>query len=582
MNKLKIPFLLLLFISLQNYALSAIRYVKAGNPAPMPPYTSWATASDSIQKCINVCVPGDTIYVGVGVYKERVFLKSSLSLIGSGIDSCIIDTRSIILGGTPPMMEFADSCYVTGLCLYVYNGPNLRHGVDFIKYYGTPMEGVFENNKIVNAGVGISLHNTNVIIRNNILFDIVNGISYEAGHPIIINNLITDVENYGISARFSGASEMTGNIIISKKSSHYLLGFNSGFTGENKFANNIVIATRDGNTGIDSYVDTLINNNILGYFQLSCMVQQNVYRNNIISGSKEAFFWIDYFNTYIVKNNDVWDVETISNRGPLDSTNIFKDPMFVNPDSGDYRLQAYSPLIDAGDPGILDLDGSRSDIGAYGGPQGSSYIYKDYPPRVPRGLQVTASGDELTITWVKNTEADFSYYTVYMDTLPGFTPSDGNRLGILAENLLRTNIPPLSKRLYFKITATDSQRNTSLPSEEAYINLTAVKEGELTLQEYNLFHNYPDPFSTYTTIGYTLKEEGYVKLNIYDIRGELVKTLVNEVQGGGYHETVFNPSSGSAENANSPASGIYIYRIDVIGRGNIPVYSMTNKMIRLK
>ncbi|QOJ28982.1 MAG: hypothetical protein HRU80_08855 [Ignavibacteriales bacterium] len=35
------------------------------------------------------------------------------------------------------------------------------------------------------------------------------------------------------------------------------------------------------------------------------------------------------------------------------------------------------PLIDAGDPAILDLDGTRSDIGPYGGPYGMVYEYED-------------------------------------------------------------------------------------------------------------------------------------------------------------------------------------------------------------
>jgi hypothetical protein len=46
----------------------------------------------------------------------------------------------------------------------------------------------------------------------------------------------------------------------------------------------------------------------------------------------------------------------------------------------------YSPLIDAGDPTILDKDESISDIGLYGGPYGESYVYLDLPPRPPVNL----------------------------------------------------------------------------------------------------------------------------------------------------------------------------------------------------
>ena len=47
---------------------------------------------------------------------------------------------------------------------------------------------------------------------------------------------------------------------------------------------------------------------------------------------------------------------------------INADPKFVNPEGGDFHLQAGSPAIDSGDPDIKDPDGSRSDMGVYGGP----------------------------------------------------------------------------------------------------------------------------------------------------------------------------------------------------------------------
>ena len=46
----------------------------------------------------------------------------------------------------------------------------------------------------------------------------------------------------------------------------------------------------------------------------------------------------------------------------------------------------FSRLIDAGDPSILDKDGSRSDIGLYGGPFGESYKYIDLAPSPPLNL----------------------------------------------------------------------------------------------------------------------------------------------------------------------------------------------------
>ena len=84
-------FLLLTIVLLTAYSLplkATVRFVsKTGSSTP--PYLTWETAADSIQKCINICVFGDTIYVANGVYEEQVVMIPGLSLIGAGTDSCM-------------------------------------------------------------------------------------------------------------------------------------------------------------------------------------------------------------------------------------------------------------------------------------------------------------------------------------------------------------------------------------------------------------------------------------------------------------------------------------------------------------
>jgi hypothetical protein len=81
-------------------------------------------------------------------------------------------------------------------------------------------------------------------------------------------------------------------------------------------------------------------------------------------------------------------------------------------------------------------------------------------------------------------------------------------------------------------------------------------------------------------IGYKLISRGYVKLLVYDITGSLVSVLVNKVQEAGYYEVEF--SSLRSEISGQLSSGIYLYRVEVIGEGNIPRFSDMKKMILLK
>ena len=99
-----------------------------------------------------------------------------------------------------------------------------------------------------------------------------------------------------------------------------------------------------------------------------------------------------------------------------------------------------------------------------------------------------------------------------------------------------------------------------------------------------LYQNYPNPFNPCTKIGYKLKERAYVKLMVYDIKGELVSVLVNKEQNAGYYEVEFS-SSGiqyPVSGIQNLASGIYLYRIEVIGEGRIPVFSDMKKMLLIK
>jgi hypothetical protein len=77
-------------------------------------------------------------------------------------------------------------------------------------------------------------------------------------------------------------------------------------------------------------------------------------------------------------------------------------------------------------------------------------------------------------------------------------------------------------------------------------------DGELP-DKYSLEQNYPNPFNPSTTISYNLPGEGFVTLKIYNLLGQLVKTLVNEHQPPGNYKLKFD--------AGNLSSGIYFYRI---------------------
>ena len=87
-------------------------------------------------------------------------------------------------------------------------------------------------------------------------------------------------------------------------------------------------------------------------------------------------------------------------------------------------------------------------------------------------------------------------------------------------------------------------------------------------RSFQLEQNYPNPFNPSTTIGYQLSEVSNVKLNVYDILGRHVATLINSKQNPGNYRVVFD--------ASKMASGVYFYRLEVKN------YIATRKMAVIK
>lgn len=89
---------------------------------------------------------------------------------------------------------------------------------------------------------------------------------------------------------------------------------------------------------------------------------------------------------------------------------------------------------------------------------------------------------------------------------------------------------------------TDSLGNT-IPVSISSGNSFQVNEG------YRLFQNYPNPFNPVSTIKFDIRTSGNVSMKVFDVLGNEVVTLVNEVKNAGRHEVEFN--------AGNLPSGVY-------------------------
>lgn len=105
-----------------------------------------------------------------------------------------------------------------------------------------------------------------------------------------------------------------------------------------------------------------------------------------------------------------------------------------------------------------------------------------------------------------------------------------------------------------------------------------IVEVEILPTKFELSQNYPNPFNPSTTIQFSLPKATQLKINIYNMLGELVETIADGTYEAGYHKVTFSAIGGSASggNAFSLSSGAYIYRFES------PDFVQVRKMVLIK
>ena len=89
-----------------------------------------------------------------------------------------------------------------------------------------------------------------------------------------------------------------------------------------------------------------------------------------------------------------------------------------------------------------------------------------------------------------------------------------------------------------------------------------------------VFHqNYPNPFNLTTSLAYDLPKDELVNITIYDMKGKMVKTLINALQTAGYKSVQWNATNNQGQQVSA---GLYLYTIEA------GEFRQTKKMVLLK
>ena len=182
-----------------------------------------------------------------------------------------------------------------------------------------------------------------------------------------------------------------------------------------------------------------------------------------------------------------------------------------------------------------------------------AYFNSDYIGRFNQWAD--SIGASKTMIGVLNDNNDLAFTT----TVAAWQPPSGPKAGIMvyAANNLKSYTDSVFKALVVQVTdvADNGTDRKGIP------------------QEFTLMQNYPNPFNPSTTIEYHIPQNGLVTLKVFDVLGNEITTLIDNVMNPGYYTTAFDGSK--------YASGLYFARLTVQSKETKP-YIKTIKMLMTK
>ncbi len=307
----------------------------------------------TIQAAIEDANDGDTVMVNPGTYMENIYFyhkniiltsqdPSNPEIVASTIINGLDQSSVVIFAGQETPDAVLTGFTITGGYGMIINefNPNIIWGAGIFCVDSSP---TIKNNVVVNNispelnqvesyGGGIACLASNAVITNNIIRDNYaiagGGILNYAGNAIIANNLI-----YDNSAIVGGGAILLGGRLV----------------------NNTIVRNRAENGGNvyllsePEEMNYTVLNNIICQSNSESIFRETVYENDVVAFNN---IWDNY-----IGSDAVW-FECNNTNG-----NISENPMFIDPESRDFRLQMDSPCINAGKP---DYTGNADNLDIYG------------------------------------------------------------------------------------------------------------------------------------------------------------------------------------------------------------------------
>lgn len=364
-------------------AWSANIFVDPNNPE------GFATIGEAIQEADE----GDVIFVAEGFYPEKIEIDKNLHLIGVGAELTILSYaqsgNAIDITADADTTTLIEGFTITG-----------KGGVGIAIADGG--SATIRSCVLTHCGAeGIQLSNSASIIQLNQFIGNQTGALYlyQDQGSVITNNIFKDA----VAGRYDNYQGWYGTVLIREQASNTLFA-NNLLKGNNNTQWGTVYCLSSNPTIKNNVIVENLGHGVLLAGNAAPLITSNIIMDNTGYGiyMNSSTPVITYNNVYNNTSEDYFQVAP-------DIGDISKDPRFTDLRNDDYSLSEGSPSIDTGTPGAAssDLDGTRNDMGMFGGPFARFWeapytgpvitSLEATPSRVQQGATITVRASGTTV-----------------------------------------------------------------------------------------------------------------------------------------------------------------------------------------
>ncbi len=310
-------------------------------------------------------------------------------------------------------------------------------------------------------------------------------------------------------------------------------------------------------------------------------------------GEYEHFsFTVNYEPTVVGEHAAIVTIENDVENYDLNLSAVAVDPTVTEfPWMEGFEGEVFPPLgwqnIDADEDGIPWLHGVQAELEPQEGEKCAISLSWSNVPLTPDNWLITPAivlpeADYQLSYWVG--AFDVNYYEEHYSVLISTTGTEiEDFTAILSQtlesidwvNIILNLNDYAGETIYLAFRHHDVTDQNLIKLDNIVVEETPVSvEDELSVALVTrLNKNYPNPFNPVTSISFSLKETSEVKLEIFNVKGQKVKTLLNNDLSAGEHTIKWN---GRNDNNSEVGSGVYFYRLTT------PDFSASKKMMLLK